>query len=93
MTLPDTMAAILARGATYRTLGDVLGLDRDAARMRARRAGLRSLHRKRPPNPETPRRVKVARAMLTQGCELQDVAERLGMSAAAVRAMLRRART
>ncbi|MBP0445023.1 hypothetical protein J8J14_09545 [Roseomonas sp. SSH11] len=93
MSRQDAMAAILARGATYRTLGNVLGLDRDAARMRARRAGLRSQHRKRPPDPETPRRVKVARAMLAEGCEIQHVAERLGMSAAAVRMMMRRART
>ena len=85
------MAAILASGATYRGLGEALGIDPGAARMRARRAGLRTLHRRRPPNLETARRVQVARHMLAQNCEIEDVAERLGMSAAAVCMMLRRA--
>lgn len=84
------MIAILAAGATYRGLGEALDLSPDAARMRARRAGLRSLNRRRPPNPETARRVQVARTMLADGCEPEDVAERLGMKVPAIRAMLRR---
>jgi len=92
MTRAETIAATLAAGATYRALGDVLDLSPDAARMRARRAGLRSRHRHRPPNPETPRRLHVARQMRVQGHDAHAIAERLGMSVAAVRAMLRRAR-
>jgi hypothetical protein len=75
-----SMAAILAAGATYRALGEALALSRDAARMRARRAGLRSPHRGRPPNPETARRGQVARRMLDEGCDLQAVRERLSKS-------------
>ena len=93
MTQSAKIAAVLGSGATYRDLGDALGIDPGAARMRARRAGLRTLHRRRPPNPETVRRIQVARRMLAEGCEIGDVAERLGMSTAAVRMMLRRAAT
>jgi hypothetical protein len=91
MTRPSTLAAILTQGGTYRTLGEALDLSRDAARMRARRAGLRSPHQGRPPNPGRARRIQVARQMLAEGCELEAVAERLGMKVAAVRMMLRRA--
>lgn len=88
----QAMAAVLAGGATYRGLGEALGVSPDAARMRARRAGLRSVHRQRPPWPETARRVRVARVMLAQGCDLEAVRVRLAMpSVAAVRMMLRRA--
>ncbi|WP_424139096.1 hypothetical protein [Roseomonas chloroacetimidivorans] len=52
-----TIATILASGATYRALRDALRVAPDAARMRARRAGLRSRYRTRPPDPETARRV------------------------------------
>ena len=93
MTQRAEIAAILASGATYRGLGEALGIDPGAARMRARRAGLRTLHRTRPQNPETPRRLQVARRMLGEGCEIEDVAERLGMTVPAVRMMLRRAST
>lgn len=86
------LATALARGFTYGQLGALLGIDRDAARMRAIRAGLRSQHERRPPNPETARRIKVAREMKADGCEPADIAERLGMSKAAVRMMLHRAR-
>ena len=91
MTKLAAMAAILAGGGTYRGLGEALGIDPGAARMRAKRAGLHSLHRRRPPNPETARRIQVARRMLAEGCRIEDAAERLGMSPAAVRMMLRRA--
>ena len=88
-----TMASVLAGGATYRGLGEVLDASPDTARMRARRAGLRSLHRKRPPHAETHRRVQVARQMRAEVHEWAAIAERLGMRPAAVRMMLRRART
>ncbi|TPG49554.1 hypothetical protein EAH89_21330 [Roseomonas nepalensis] len=92
MSWRDTMDATLAAGATYRRLGEALGINPGAARMRARRAGLRSSHRRRPRDPETAHRIQVARRMLAEGCELEDVAARLGMKAPAVRAMLRRSR-
>ena len=89
--VPPVMADLLAAGATYRGLGEALDVTPGAARMRARRAGLRSLNQHRPPHPDTARRVRIARAMLAQGCEWPAIAERFGMSVAAVRMMLRRA--
>lgn len=93
MTRHPILAATLAQGATYRAAGNVLDLTPDAARMRARRAGLRALHRHRQPDPMTARRVRVARRMLGEGCEIDAIADRLGMKVPAVRAMLRRAST
>jgi DNA-directed RNA polymerase specialized sigma24 family protein len=86
------IATALARGCTYGQLGALLGIDRDAARMRAVRAGLRSSHERRPPNPETAGRIKTARKMKAEGCDLEEIAERLRMpSKDAVRMMLKRA--
>jgi ribosomal protein S12 methylthiotransferase accessory factor YcaO len=56
--------------------------------MRARRAGLRFLHRHRPPDPETPRRIQVARQMAAEGREIEAVAERLDIKVPVVCAML-----
>jgi DNA-directed RNA polymerase specialized sigma24 family protein len=91
MTGAPQIRQALALGLSYTALGDALGISRDAARMRARRAGLRSLNRCRQKNPETLRRIQVARTMLAEGCEHDDVAQRLGMSKDAVRMMLHRA--
>ena len=85
------LASALAQGATYAQIGALLGISLDAARMRAKRAGLRPLHRRRQPSADTRRRIAIARAMLAQGCDLADVAERLGMKVPAVRMMLKRA--
>jgi DNA-directed RNA polymerase specialized sigma24 family protein len=85
------LQAALAAGCSYAQAAAVLGISRDAARMRAKRAGLRPLHRIRQPNPGTARRVAVARDMVAQGCDTAAISERLGMTAAAVRVMLRRA--
>ena len=92
MSWRETMAATLAAGATYRSPGEALGINPGAARMRARRAGLLCSHRWRPQDAKTAHRIQVARRMLAEGCDLEDVAARLGMQAPAVRAMLRRAR-
>jgi DNA-directed RNA polymerase specialized sigma24 family protein len=81
----------LASGCSYRQAAAVLGISRDAARMRAKRAGLKPLHRARQPNPETARRIATAHAMRVQGHSPDEIGERLGMTAAAVRVMLRRA--
>lgn len=86
------MARALAAGGSYGDIAAALDLEYDAARMRARRAGLRSLNHGRKPNPETAGRIATARRMLAEGCEHGAVAERLGMSPAAVRMMLLRAR-
>ena len=86
------LATALAAGCTYEQAGTVLGLSRDAARMRCVRAGLRSTIRKRPSNPETAGRIATARKMRAEGFDLDEVGERLGMSGPAVRMMLRRAR-
>ena len=71
MTQRATIAAILASGATYRGLGEALGIDPGAARMRARRAGLRTLHR-------TARRTqrRPAASRLPGGCWLRDARSR-----------------
>ena len=85
------LATALAAGCTYQQLANLLGVGRDAARMRAYRAGLRSRHQQRPPNPGTAHRIAVARRMRADGFDPSAVAERLGMSKDAVRMMLRRA--
>jgi DNA-directed RNA polymerase specialized sigma24 family protein len=85
------LEATLAAGCSYAQAAAVLGISRDAVRMRAQRAGLKPLHRVRRPNPETARRVATARAMRAQGHSADEIGERLGMTAAAVRVMLRRA--
>jgi DNA-directed RNA polymerase specialized sigma24 family protein len=87
----SVLETALAAGCSYAQIGAVLGISRDAARMRAKRAGLKPLHGVRRPNPETARRVAVARDMLARGCDTASVSERLGMTAATVRVMLRRA--
>jgi hypothetical protein len=56
--------------------------------MRARQAGLRSLHCHRPPDPETPRRIQVARQIVAERCKIEAVAERLNTKVPVVCAML-----
>ena len=85
------LATALAAGCTYEQAGTVLGLSRDAARMRAVRSGLRSTVRQRQPNPETAGRIATARRMRAEGHDAVAIGERLGMSGPAVRMMLRRA--
>ncbi|WP_424138187.1 hypothetical protein [Roseomonas chloroacetimidivorans] len=85
------MAAVLEAGATYAELGEQYGISRDAARMRAVRAGLRSKHSCRTPRPITARRLRIAREMKAQGHDHAGIGERLGMSRDAVRMMLKRA--
>jgi transposase-like protein len=84
-------AAALASGASYGDIARAEGVPYSTIRMRCNRAGLRTASRHRRPSPDTARRVKVAREMLSRGCEMPDVSERLGMTPAAVRMMLLRA--
>lgn len=81
----------LAGGATYRDIAQDEGLAYGTARMRCRRAGLRSKHKGRQPDAATAKRIAIARAMFAQGCDNDDVAHRLGMKKPAVRMMLMRA--
>jgi DNA-binding NarL/FixJ family response regulator len=87
----EEYAAALAGGASYGDIARAEGVTYATVRMRCRRAGLQSASPHRRPSPQTVRRVDIARKMLSEGCELPDVAERLGTSTDAVRMMLLRA--
>jgi DNA-binding NarL/FixJ family response regulator len=85
-------AAVLAGGASYGDIARAEGIDYAAARMRCRRAGLRTIKPHAMPRAETRRRVAVGMRMRAQGCDTAAIAERLGMTPAAVRMMLLRAK-
>lgn len=86
-----TYAQALAAGASYGDIARAEGIDYGAARMRCVRAGLRTAKPHRQPSPATKARVAVARRMQAEGCDRTAIAERLGMTEAAVRMMLLRA--
>ncbi|WP_424140277.1 hypothetical protein [Roseomonas chloroacetimidivorans] len=81
----------LAKGASYGEIARAEGLDYATVRMRCRRAGLRALTPYRRPEPQTAVRVARARKMLARGMDKEVVADRLGISPAALRMMLLRA--
>lgn len=79
-------------GASYHDVARQDGVSAETVRMACKRNGVRSLHKVgRPVSPARAERVAVAQEMRAAGLNNRSIGLRLGMSADAVKMMLRRA--